>query len=540
MDSTSCEIDPSIRYTSIPRSAIGELTIRGEPPAAAAHPLGNAANKNSTRLLKILSHRFAIRSAHRADRHPPSPPRPPSRSLSRGDALLRSTSPKNGGKDEEDLFDTRDAAQAPSAVHDTPRHRRVESLGGDDITLSPGELGGSQYIMSPGHQLKNLLWRTESTMSDGHSGLPSSVEEVAAEVPKSQRLFPIFAKGRKTVHLVRHGQSTYNEAISGPGTWNEPNIFDAPLTKLGRNQATALGSFLAKLPKDAVWVTSPLTRAMETCVYGYKASLQVKAAQKRKGAAMREAANGMASHQKTGSGLPPSGRRRSRLSSGGLPSGAGTSRASDENGYLDGDPMVGTTPAPNRIDEIDEPGSRDAGAVSGGRFPSALANGYGEERTPAPTREPLRTVGSDLGELAPDANGASPCDSDFDQAEMMAWGDKVFVSHHLSEKLSTSGDIGRCKGVLINEFPLLAGGLSRLPGDVWWYNQQHRPNDAERQQFSSHEPSQKFIDRVERFRSWLTSRDEKVFVVFGHSTFFKHLTGGHRSLKNCEVHTYHL
>ena len=386
MDSTSCEIDPSIRYTSIPRSAIGELTIRGEPPAAAAHPLGNAANKNSTRLLKILSHRFAVRSAHRADRHPPSPPRPPSRSLSRGDTLLRSTSPKNGGKDEEDLFDTRDAAQAPSAVHDTPRHRRVESLGGDDITLSPGELGGSQYIMSPGHQLKNQLGRTESTMSDGHSGLPSSVEEVAAEVPKSQRLFPIFAKGRKTVHLVRHGQSTYNEAISGPGSWNEPNIFDAPLTKLGRNQATALGSFLAKLPKDAVWVTSPLTRAMETCVYGYKASLQVKAAQKRKGAAMREAANGMASHQKTGSGLPPSGRRRSRLSNGGLPSGAGTSRASDENGYLDGDPMVGTTPAPNRIDEIDEPGSRDAGAVSGGRFSSALANGYGEERISVSSR----------------------------------------------------------------------------------------------------------------------------------------------------------
>ena len=82
--------------------------------------------------------------------------------------------------------------------------------------------------MSPGHDLRNQLGRTESTMSDGHSGLPGTVEEVAAEVPKTQRLFPIFAKGRKTVHLVRHGQSTYNEAISGPGSWNEPNIFDAP------------------------------------------------------------------------------------------------------------------------------------------------------------------------------------------------------------------------------------------------------------------------------------------------------------------------
>ena len=48
-----------------------------------------------------------------------------------------------------------------------------------------------------------------------------------------QRLFPIFVRGRKIVHLIRHGQSTYNEAISGPGSWDEPNIFDAPLTKLG-------------------------------------------------------------------------------------------------------------------------------------------------------------------------------------------------------------------------------------------------------------------------------------------------------------------
>jgi hypothetical protein len=36
------------------------------------------------------------------------------------------------------------------------------------------------------------------------------------------------------------------------------------------------------------------------------------------------------------------------------------------------------------------------------------------------------------------------------------------------------------------------------------------------------------------------SREDKVFVVFGHSTFFKELTGGHKSMKNCEVFSYHL
>ena len=61
------------------------------------------------------------------------------------------------------------------------------------------------------------------------------------------------------MHLVRHGQSTYNEAISGPGSWEEPKIFDARLTKLGIEQAKELGKFLSELPKDAVWITSPLT-----------------------------------------------------------------------------------------------------------------------------------------------------------------------------------------------------------------------------------------------------------------------------------------
>lgn len=199
------------------------------------------------------------------------------------------TSPRSKRGAEEDAIDPRAVAHVPDAVRQTPtRLTSMDPSAYDDVALSPGELGGSQYIMSPGHELASSLQRSESTMSDGRTA--AAAEDVAAA--SNQRLFPIFVRGRKVVHLVRHGQSTYNEAISGPGSWDEPNIFDAPLTKLGVRQARGLGPFLSKLPKDAVWVTSPLTRAMETCVHGYKSSLEVAAAQRRKAAAMSEAAGG--------------------------------------------------------------------------------------------------------------------------------------------------------------------------------------------------------------------------------------------------------
>jgi broad specificity phosphatase PhoE len=80
-------------------------------------------------------------------------------------------------------------------------------------------------------------------------------------------------KGSRKVHLVRHGESEYNAACGRPGSsWDDPQIFDAPLTDQGRHQAQALGNTLAELlgPR-CVWVTSPLTRALQTCVLARQA-----------------------------------------------------------------------------------------------------------------------------------------------------------------------------------------------------------------------------------------------------------------------------
>lgn len=136
------------------------------------------------------------------------------------------------------------------------------------------------------------------------------------------------------LHLIRHGESTYNAACGAPGSsWEDPNIFDAKLTDLGvrqvrgplapeitryaigpysprpahldprlvpslrgrrlhlsqsaprasfpharapppprarlRNlapQASAVGRKLIGIPDTALWVTSPLTRAIQTCM----------------------------------------------------------------------------------------------------------------------------------------------------------------------------------------------------------------------------------------------------------------------------------
>jgi hypothetical protein len=211
----------------------------------------------------------------------------------------------------------------------------VDSLGGEDITLSPGELGGSQYIMSPGDRAREHAVAEREHGVGRQSALPSSVEEVAAlELRQQQRLYPIFVKGRKIVHLVRHGQSTYNEAISGPGSWDEPNIFDAPLTTLGVNQARGLGGFLAKLPKDAVWVTSALTRRdgdvrarVQVLARG-----EIRAEEKSRGGERSRGRNRVREHRRApaarGKEQEPSLPRRERVP-------RRRRRSSDENGYAD-------------------------------------------------------------------------------------------------------------------------------------------------------------------------------------------------------------
>jgi broad specificity phosphatase PhoE len=65
----------------------------------------------------------------------------------------------------------------------------------------------------------------------------------------------------KTIHLIRHAQSTFNAAwAEAPG---DPFLFDARLSPLGLRQVDEARDCARRLPCDVV-ITTPLTRALQT------------------------------------------------------------------------------------------------------------------------------------------------------------------------------------------------------------------------------------------------------------------------------------
>ena len=63
------------------------------------------------------------------------------------------------------------------------------------------------------------------------------------------------------VHLIRHGESTFNRIARATG--RDPMHFDAPLTDDGRRQVAGIRQQARGLGAELV-VTSPFTRAIET------------------------------------------------------------------------------------------------------------------------------------------------------------------------------------------------------------------------------------------------------------------------------------
>ncbi|MFC4170826.1 histidine phosphatase family protein [Microvirga sp. GCM10011540] len=98
------------------------------------------------------------------------------------------------------------------------------------------------------------------------------------------------------------------------------------------------------------------------------------------------------------------------------------------------------------------------------------------------------------------------------------------------EHLGNSCDVGRSPLALMEDFPGLA--FDHLD-EVWW----HKAGEADERGIVV-EPEEVLVERVDRFRSWLAERPERLIAVVGHGMFFYHLTGRH--LRNCEIATLEL
>jgi hypothetical protein len=113
----------------------------------------------------------------------------------------------------------------------------------DGGPVSPGEEGGSQFVPSP-------TAKPSTCSSDAERvATPTSVSSAAPPV------YPIFKAQTKTVYLIRHGESEYNAADAYYSkSFEEPSIFDAPLTHKGSMQVrptTASHSAALAIPGKA-------------------------------------------------------------------------------------------------------------------------------------------------------------------------------------------------------------------------------------------------------------------------------------------------
>lgn len=66
--------------------------------------------------------------------------------------------------------------------------------------------------------------------------------------------------------LIRHGESEYNVHYAATNGCDPGDMWDAPLTALGREQALEAGRVLAGHAPIELALTSPLSRACETCL----------------------------------------------------------------------------------------------------------------------------------------------------------------------------------------------------------------------------------------------------------------------------------
>lgn len=143
--------------------------------------------------------------------------------------------------------------------------QRTELIGTASIALSELRVGEAPSSL-PVDLKRSWLQRAASLLSTKPTQRPFiTLGRVAPEV----------APPRKTVYLVRHGESVWNAAQASKDVVAMLSAVDHPLNDTGRSQAEGLARHLAaggneaeEVLKATLVVCSPLTRAIQTCLVG--------------------------------------------------------------------------------------------------------------------------------------------------------------------------------------------------------------------------------------------------------------------------------
>ncbi|KAL1504451.1 hypothetical protein AB1Y20_010857 [Prymnesium parvum] len=140
------------------------------------------------------------------------------------------------------------------------------------------------YDVDMGLRSKELIGIAEVNVSELEIGAPPTelvVETVKQlkgnkrAITRLQRMPTSTLQQRKTVYIVRHGESVWNEAQAARNVGAMIGDTDHPLNRVGRAQAERLHAVLeaggadadALMASDLV-MCSPLTRAVQTCLIG--------------------------------------------------------------------------------------------------------------------------------------------------------------------------------------------------------------------------------------------------------------------------------
>ncbi|DBB11435.1 hypothetical protein WJX82_007343 [Trebouxia sp. C0006] len=165
----------------------------------------------------------------------------------------------------------REATDEDFIIHCSQSYTRTasQSIQGSDASQA-AECSHGPTASGSTRQAEEVEKRNAPGGSNTTPELANDATGAGVSPSQEKKLFPIFRPKaeRKTLYIIRHGESEFNAATNTGKGFSDPQIYDPKLTAKGQSQATKLRNQLMeqKIPEEALWVTSPLTRAIDTLI----------------------------------------------------------------------------------------------------------------------------------------------------------------------------------------------------------------------------------------------------------------------------------